>query len=91
MEITQLTEETENLAALQAKLDLSEAENATLKASNSTLETENNAAAEQLEALAAMGSKAIIPQAQARHRKVETVKAGVTKDGMKERKASYNS
>ena len=77
-----VTDDAENLAALQAKLDASEAENATLKASNETLETENNAAAEQLETLAKMGSNFTPPVAKASFRSVETNSNGVTKDGI---------
>ena len=77
-----VTEDAENLATLQARITELEASAETAAAAKVTDDAALSTATEQLEALAAMGSKAVIPQAQARHRKVETVKAGVTKGGI---------
>ena len=76
------------IEALQAKLDASEAEKAELKASNEKLEAENNTAAEVMEKLNLMESKAAMPNAQARFKK-EPVNAGFTKSTLKERRESY--
>jgi ATP-dependent protease ClpP protease subunit len=91
IEVVSVSEDAENkaeLAALKAKLEASEAENSALKSENSQMKVEADAAAEVMEKLNLMESKAAMPTAQARFKK-EPVKSGVTRGAMKERKASY--
>jgi ATP-dependent protease ClpP protease subunit len=79
----------ENLAQLQAKLEAAEAKAAAAEAKAAQLETENEAAAAQLETLAKMGSKAAMPTAQAAFRGTPAAPAAVTRTAMAERKAAY--
>jgi ATP-dependent protease ClpP protease subunit len=83
-------DDAENLAELQAKFEAAEARATAAEAKAAQLETENEAATAQLEALAAMGSNAVMPNAQARFNpKVPAPVATITRTSMKDRKASY--